>query len=103
MFNTPLTDGWADGIRTQFHKCLQQQDFIGAENLVRDARQQRNRFLNSNSSSTSSGLGRLIALPALMIHDLIDMQGDIVNAMLEKAVDPDQRLAAGRLLANAKA
>ena len=102
MFNTPLTDGWADGIRTQFHKCLQQQDFIGAENLVRDARQQRNRFLKTNSRSTSSSIGRLIALPALMIHDLITMQSEVINAMLEKAVDPDQRLAAGRLLANAK-
>jgi hypothetical protein len=103
MFNTPLIDGWADGIRTQFHKCLQQQDFIGAENLVRDARQQRNRFLNINSTPSSSSLGRLIALPALLIHDLVTMQGEVVNAMLEKAVDPDQRLAAGRLLAHAKA
>ena len=102
MFNTPLTDGWADGIRTQFHKCLQQQDFIGAENLVHDARQQRKRFLKTNSRSTSSSIGRLIALPALLIHDLITMQSEVINAMLEKAVDPDQRLAAGRLLANAK-
>ena len=102
MFNTPLTDGWAEGIRTQFQKCLQQQDFIGAENLVYDARQQRNRFLKTNSSSASSSLGRLIALPSLLIHDLISMQAEIVNAMLEKAVDHDQRLAAGRLLANAR-
>ena len=74
-------------LHLHFERCLQQQDYIGAEWLARDA---------SSASETRGSTNRALtpALKGFVAHH----RAAICKATTDPAVDPDQRTAAARLL-----
>lgn len=71
----------------RFDVCLHQQDYIGAELLAIEAH-----------SRLNTPLGPQNALPPFLLRFVARDRSALLKATVDPAVDPDQRVAAARLL-----
>lgn len=71
----------------RFDICLHQQDYVGAELLANEAQLRLNTPLEPQK-----------ALPPFLLRFVVRDRSALLKATVDPAVDPDQRVAAARLL-----